>query len=196
MIDYVTLLLVNMSAGYGLLAWFVLKGFDAADKRVWAGGFAVVGLVAMTFGGHLTVNWLLPGAYSSMYGEMSVLFGGVFLGAALCMSLGWDLTAVAGYGALAGAAAVLLGVRMIDLEMTQMPLLSGAGFILSGMGGVCALPVWLWFREHRMVRIAGMLAMLGAAAIWGFIGFLAYWGHAESFGEWVPVLMRGAEGPG
>ncbi len=193
-IDYVTLLLLNMVAGHFLLSLYVYRGLDDPLHPRWAPGFAVVGFTALVFGGHMTAAWPLPGAYSSAYGEMSVLFGMIFLGAALAISRGWSLTSVTIFAFFAGAAAVLLGARMIDLQMTQKPTLSGAGFILSGLCGVFAAPTLLYLRASRPWRLLGMLVALAAAAIWASTGYLAYWGHMQGFGSWVPLVMRGSTG--
>ncbi len=193
-IDYITLLLVNMVAGYFLLGLYVYRGLDDPLHPRWAPGFAAVGLVALVFGAHMAATWPLPGAYSSAYGEMSVLFGMVFLGAALSISRRWSLTSVTIFAFFAGAAAVLLGARIIGLQMTQSRVLAGTGFILSGLGGVFAAPTLVCLRTNRSWRLLGALVMVGAAAIWANIGYFAYWGHMEGFAQWVPQPMRGAGG--
>ncbi len=63
-IDYVTLLLVNMVAGYALLAAYVWIGLDDPLNKRWAPGFAIVGLIALVFGAHMTITWPLIGSYS------------------------------------------------------------------------------------------------------------------------------------
>jgi hypothetical protein len=118
-IDYITLLLVNMTAGFVLLGLYVLRGLDDPLNRRWVPGFAIVGVIAFLFGSHMTLTWPVIGAYNSAFGEMSVLYGGIFLGAALSIARGWSLVSVAIYASLAGAAAVLLGLRIIDLGMTK-----------------------------------------------------------------------------
>jgi putative membrane protein len=193
-IDYITLLLLNMVAGYFLLSVYVYRGLDDPLHPRWTPGFAMVGLIALVFGAHMTATWPVIGPYNSAYGEMSVLFGVVFLGAALAISRGWSLTSVTIFAFFAGGAAVLLGARIIDLQMTQMPLMSGVGFILSGLGGVFAAPTLVCLRGSHSWRLLGALAMLGAAAIWAITAGFAYWGHMESFGGWVPLSMRGAGG--
>ena len=45
MIDYITLLLLNMTAGHFLLAAYVLRGLDSAEPRDWAPAFVVVGAI-------------------------------------------------------------------------------------------------------------------------------------------------------
>jgi putative membrane protein len=190
-IDFVTLLLVNMTAGFVLLAGLVALGLDKPDPRRWVPGFLVVGLMATVFGGYMTVTWPLPGPFSSAYGEMSVLFGVIFLGAALAMALGWELTTVGVYAFFAGLAAMLIGVRILNLGLTLQPLLAGVGFILSGLGGVFAAPTLLWLGKSLPFRYAAALVLLAAAGIWALTAYGAYWQHIEHFSKWVPVVHLG-----
>lgn len=194
-IDYVGLLLVNMTAGFALLAVYVFKGMDGPHHKRWSSAFGLVGLIALVFGGIMATSWPLPGAYSLAYGEMSVLFGGIFLAAALSIAFSWDLLAVAGYAFFAGVAAIVLGVRIISLKMTLFPLLSGIGFILSGLAGVCAFPMLAFFRNNRRARALGALVLLAAAAIWAATVYPEYWAHPKMFEHWVPLTMRGAGTP-
>ena len=187
-IDYVTLLLVNMTAGFVLLAGFVALGLGETDRRRWIPGFLIVGFVALAFGAHMTTTWPLPGPYNSAYGEMSVLLGVIFLGAALAIGMGWELTTVGVYAFLAGLAAMLLGVRFISLGLTLQPLLSGVGFVLSGLGGVFAAPTLLWFGKSLPFRYAAALLLLAAAGIWGLTAYGAYWDHMARFAEWAPAV--------
>jgi putative membrane protein len=185
-IDYITLLLVNMTAGFVLLGRYVLRGLDDPLNRRWVPGFAIVGVIAFLFGSHMTLTWPVIGAYNSAFGEMSVLYGGIFLGAALSIARGWSLVSVAIYASLAGAAAVLLGLRIIDLGMTKEPTLTGIGFMLSGVAGVFAAPTLVWLRRSCACRAVAALLLWAAAAIWALVGYGAYWGHMESFAGWMP----------
>jgi putative membrane protein len=189
-IDYNTLLLINMMAGYFLLAHYVFAGLDGPDQTRWAPGFLMVGLVAVFFGALMTLTWPLPGPYNSAFGEMSVLLGVIFLVAGLALAKGWSLTSVACYAFFAGCAAVLLGVRIIALNLTAAPRLSGAGFIISGLGGVFAAPTLAYLRGNRPFRTIAAIVLVVAALIWAVIGYGGYWGHMASFGEWVPLPMR------
>jgi putative membrane protein len=193
-IDFVSLLLVNMVAGHFLLAAYVYRGLDQADSRGWVPGFAITGLVAAGFGAHMTVHWPLPGAYNSAYGEMSVLFGVIFLGAALAMALRWSLLSVAVYAFFAGWAAIVLGLRILDLGMTLSPTLSGVGFILSGLGGVFAAPTLAYFRHSRLFRTLGALVLAAAGAIWALTVYMGYWMHMDRFSKWVPTIVQETTG--
>ncbi|MBN1458035.1 MAG: DUF981 domain-containing protein [Armatimonadetes bacterium] len=193
-IDYITLLLLNMVAGYFLLSLYVLRGLDDPLHPRWAPGFAIVGLVAFVFGAHMVMTWPVPGPFSSAYGEMSVLYGAIFLGAALSIAYGWSLLPVTVFAFFSGAAAIVLGARIIDLGLTQQPTVAGVGFILSGLGGVFAGPTLLYLRLNRPWRVLASLVLLGAAAVWANTGYYAYWHHLEGFGPWVPLVMRGTAG--
>ncbi len=184
-IDYVTLLLVNMSAGLFVLAIFLLTDLDKEDQRRWCPAFAIVALIAIAGGAHMTISWPLPGSFNMAFGEASIFFGSVYAGAALATGLRMRLGAVALYALAAGAVGVVLGVRIIDLGVTMKPTLSGLGFIFAGMGGVFAYPVYR-LRSVRFLRVIGAIVMLAAAAIWAATGFTAYWSHMASFADYVP----------
>ncbi|UCH34112.1 MAG: DUF981 domain-containing protein [Armatimonadota bacterium] len=194
-IDYVSLLLINMTAGFFLLAYFVYSGLDSPDYTKWAPGFLIVGLVAVSFGAAMTLTWPLPGSFNMAYGEMSVLLGIIFLVAGLATAKGWDLITVACYAFFAGCAAVILGIRIINLDLTLSPMLSGIGFIISGIAGIFAAPTWAFMRANRPYRVVAAIILTAAGLIWAAVVYPAYWAHAESFGEWAPVLMRGAGAP-
>jgi putative membrane protein len=191
-IDYVSLLLLNMLCGYFLLAWYVASGLDDADQGRWAPAFGMVGLVAAVFGGVMAATWPLPGAYGYMFGEMSVVFGVVFLGAAVAFARGSDLRPVALYALFAGLAAVVVGIRIMVLRLTKEPVLAGVGFILSGLGGVGALPTLVWFRRARTVRYVAAAVLVLAGLIWAATVYPEYWLHPAIFGKWVPMILRNA----
>jgi len=175
-IDYVALMLINMTAGFFLLGCFVWRGLDSEDRINWAPAFAITGLVAVVCGFAMTFTWPLSKPYSMAYGEMSVLLGVLFLGAALALAKGWELMPLAIYGLFAGIAAMLLGVRIIELKLTLIPLLSGIGFILSGAAGVFS-PVVVWQSEQKGLRVLCALVLFATAALWASTGYLAYWAH-------------------
>jgi putative membrane protein len=177
MIDYLTLMLINMAAGLFLLGCFVWRDLDSPeDAGRWVPAFAIVGLVAAIGGFAITFTWPLPKPYSSAYGEMSVLFGVLFLGLALALAKKWELLPLAIYAFFAGAAATLLGVRILDLGLTAKPVLSGVGFILCGLCGIFS-PLVVWQNDKNGLRIIGSLVLFAASAIWALTGCLAYWMH-------------------
>ena len=193
-VDYVTLLLVNMAAGYFILAGYLFRGLDEDDQQKWAPAFGVTGVVALVFGGLMTVTWPLPGPFNMAFGELSVLFGIIFAGAALCLARDWNMDCLAFYAFFAGLAAVVIGAYILQNGLTQNPMMAGIGFILSGMGGVFAFPTLTWLRSNMTVRMVGAVIMAAAGAIWAFTGYMAYWGHMSSFGPWIPVVSQMVEG--
>jgi putative membrane protein len=192
MVDFVSLLLLNMTAGYVLLSLYVYRGLDDPLNRRWTAGFLMVGLVAFIFGGYMALTWPLPGPYSSIFSEMSVMFGVIFLAAGLAIAHGWSLLPVTVVAFFAGAAAVVTGARIIDIGLTTTPRLSGVGFILSGLAGVFSAPTLRYLRGNRSFRLIAMVWLLAAAAIWAFVVYMEYWAHPPLFGEWVPPIMREA----
>jgi putative membrane protein len=185
-IDFLSLLLVNMVAGFVLLAAYVYSGLEDPNQKRWAPGFLMVGLVAVIFGGQIVTRWLLPGSFNTAYGESSVLFGFVFLGAGVSMALGWGLETVVLYALFAGLAALVTGAQIFHLGLSTYPWLTATGFVLSGGLGVCAAPVYLWLRKSRPVRALGMLAALGAALVWAATAYPEYWMHLQMFAKWTP----------
>lgn len=189
-IDYITLMLINMVAGLVLLADFVYRGLDGANMKRWIPGFGLVGGIALATGLHMMWTWPVPGSFNISFGETTVLFGGLFLMAAIAIAQGWDLFTLTVYAFFAGLTAMVVGARIIDLEQTRRPLVAGLGFILTGLGGVLSAPTLVYFRDNKTWRTAGAVVLLLAALIWAFIGYLAYWGHLETFSEWQPPVMR------
>jgi len=188
-LDYVPLLLINMAAGLVILAHFVHAGLDATDRGRWAPAFGIAGVIALAGGFYMIWTWPLPGSYNAAFGEMSVLLGGLFLGAAWATAKGWDLLPVTLYAFLAGLMAVVLGVRIWNLGLTRTPALTGIGFLLTGSGGLFALPAYC-FRTVKGLRVVGALVLVAAAAIWTLIAGAGYWDHLASFAKWVPATMR------
>ncbi|MBW4616188.1 MAG: DUF981 domain-containing protein [Desmonostoc vinosum HA7617-LM4] len=184
-IDYITLMLINMVAGLFLLAYYVDRGIDSPHQKQWIPGFGITGAIALTTGLHMTFTWPVGGSFNIAFGETSVLFGVLFVATAIALSQGWELLTIAVYAFFAGLAAIVIGVRIIDLQLTKQPLLSGIGFILTGLGGICAAPTLQW-KTNRIWRFLGVVVLIIAALIWTSIGYSAYWSHLESFQKWVP----------
>ena len=55
-IDYLTLLLINMAAGFTLLAVFILFGWESPQPRRWVSAFAATGFIALAFGIHMSMT--------------------------------------------------------------------------------------------------------------------------------------------
>lgn len=184
-IDFLTLMLFNMAAGLVLLAWYVVKGLDDPDQPKWAPAFAVPGLIALLNGLRIAWLWPLPGSYNVAFGDTSVLLGILFLGAAWSLAAKRDLLPHSVYAFFAGLAAILVGVRIVTLHMTLVPLLTGAGFVLTGAAGVFS-GFALRCRKNMAIRVVGALTLLGAAAIWSFNACAGYWMHLAGFAKWMP----------
>ena len=189
-IDFVTLLLTNMGAGFLILAAYVVRGMDQEDQRSWSLGFLPVGVVGVLFGGYMVTTWPLPGPFNSAFGECSVLLGILFLMAGIGLALGWRLNVIAAYGIPAGLAAIVFGVRILVLKLTQAPIPSGTGFILSGVAGLFALPTVTAWRALLPWRYLAAAVLVGIAMLWLFTAYAGIWGHMEAFGKWVPYPMR------
>lgn len=188
-INYITLMLINMVAGLFLLAYYVYDGLDSDRQKKWIPGFGMTGAIALTTGLHMIFTWPIRASFNIAYGEMSVLFGILFIAASLCLANDWDLLTVTIYAFFAGAASILVGLRIMNLGLTRQPILTGIGFILSGLAGVCATPSLYW-RTNRTWRLVGTAVLVTAALIWALTGYMAYWGHLEDYSKWVPLPMR------
>lgn len=181
-------MLINLVAGLFLLAAYVYLGLSDPHQKRWIPGFGMTGGIALTTGLHMIFTWPVTGSFNIAYGEMSVLFGILFLASAIAIAFSWDLITVAVYGFFAGVAAIVVGLRIINLGLTKQPLLSGIGFILTGLGGVFAAPT-LYFKTNRM-RIVGAIVLVVAALIFALTGYLAYWNHLAQYSNWKPLPMR------
>ncbi len=188
-IDYLTVLMINLAAGTALLAYFVLKGIPSDDTKAFAAGFGVVGLIAFLGGGHMALNWPLPGSYNIGFGESTLLFGAVFLGASYALAKGWDLLPISIYAFFAGVEALLVGLRIIDLGLTKSPLISGIGFILAGIGGIAAAPGLNLLKKSQTFRYIAAGVLVIVSLFWAYTFYASLWGHLESFTSWVPLTM-------
>ncbi|MBW4537746.1 MAG: DUF981 domain-containing protein [Myxacorys chilensis ATA2-1-KO14] len=193
-IDYITLMLINLAAGLSLLSAYVYRGLDEPIQKRWVPGFGVVGAIALVTGLHMVFTWAVPGSYNIAFGETSVLFGILFVGTAWALAAGWELITLAAYGFFAGLAATLIGIRIINLGLTQTPLVTGVAFILTGLGGIFAAPTLHW-KSTRSLRTVGALILGLAALIFTVIALKAYWSHLEGFSNWKPLPMRGVTPP-
>lgn len=188
-VNYIPLMLINMVAGLFILASYVYLGLDGTQQKRWIPGFGMTGAIALTTGLHMIFTWPLPGSFNIAFGEMSVLFGILFIGASLSLANEWDLLTVTIYAFFAGVAALVIGLRILNLGLTRQPILSAIGFILSGLSGICAAPA-LYLRTNHTLRLIGSIVLVAAALIWAFTGYMAYWGHLADYSKWVPYPMR------
>ena len=189
MVDYVTLMLINMCAGLTILGLFLWFGFESDNRKGWVPGLLMSGVVAeltgfaMTFTRPLThvmgydVHWA-----NMVYGEMTVLLGMSLLGAALALWMNRALYTVAVYGMLAGIAAVVLGVGIIVLHVHPIPLWGAIGLILTGAAGVVTLPAVRLARGRPLRWLSGAM-LLAAAMLWGYMAYAAYWMHLSHWAK-------------
>jgi putative membrane protein len=185
-IDYISLMLINLAAGLTLLASYVYFGLSSSNQKRWIPGFGVVGAIALVTGLQMIFTWPVIGSFNIAFGETTVLFGILFVGTSLTLAMGWELLALGIYGFFAGLVSLLIGFRIINLGLTQLPLLAGIGFILVGLGGIFSAPT-LYLKENRFLRIIGAILLVVAALIFGFIGLTAYWVHLADFSTWKPL---------
>jgi putative membrane protein len=189
-IDFVTLLLLNMSSGFVILALYLFRGLDHEDQGGWSLGFGMVGLIALLFGGYMSVTWPLPGPFGSIFGDLSVFFGLIFLFTGIGLARRWPLHIVAVYAIPVGLASMLTAVRIYMLNLTATPFISAVGFFFTGVAAVFALPTLTILRRILAWRVFAGAVLLLIALLWLAIGFGGMWNHAESFGKWVPLVMR------
>jgi len=188
-IDFITLLLVNMAAGLLILTLFLLRGFGSPGEKAWAPALGMVGLVGSLAGGYMALTWPVRqmGEYNvtwanPAFGEMSVLLGVAFLGAAVAVAKEWTLMPVAIYGLVAGIVAMVLGVRIFGVGLSAKPLATAVGFLLTGLGGPLVLAVVL-APTKRFLRALASVCLIPAAGIWLLTAILGYWAHMEMFSK-------------
>jgi putative membrane protein len=181
MIDFVTLMSVSAAAGLFVVACYVYWGLDDQDQKRWSPAFLVPGFVLAVTGLYMVFAWPLgKGVYASPYGEMSVLFGALLLGAGIALANEWNLIPVAIFGLFAGPAAMVFGVSFILLKLSLHPMAEGVSFILAGLGGVFALPT-LYLRENRLFRLVGALILCVSAALLALSAYGGMWMHLSTW---------------
>jgi putative membrane protein len=188
-IDYLTLMLINLTAGLVMLALWVFMDSHQPAQRRWVTGFLMSGAVASVTGLHMILTWPLPGSFNIIFGEMSVFFGVLMLGLAFVVWFSLDLLPIAVYGTLVGIAALILGAQVLGLGLTQAPTLSGVAFLWMGVIGVFSVPMLL-LRKSTAFRTFGTAGLALAALLWGLTGYMAYWGHVKPFGSWKPAMLK------
>ncbi len=193
-IDCLGMLLVNMVAGLVMLACYAARGITAENQRAWTPGFAATGLIALAGGLFICFTWPLIGAFNTAFGEPAALFGVTFLALALATWTGMGLTGVGIYAAVSGVAAIVVGCRIIDLHITAQPVMSGVGFILTGLAGVLLLAA-AWLKQNAAFRAVFATVAVLAALLWALTGYGAMWMHVKTFENWKPATMAAPPAP-
>jgi len=186
--DYITLLLANMTAGLWVLAAFLLFRGAGECRKAWAAALGMPGAVAFVVGLGMVFTWPIPRLEkmnlmwaNCAYGEMSVLLGVLFLGAAWAVAKGWKLWPLGIYSAVAGAAAIVVGAAIWKLWLSAAPLLTAVGFFLSGASGVLIGPALTERRWRWPFAVVVALLLVAAGVIWAVTAGLGYWAHMERF---------------
>ncbi len=83
-VNYLTLMLTNLVAGLVVLALFLVFFAERHSKRLVA-GFLLTGSIGIATGLPMVLTWPLPGSHNIAFGEMSLLFGGLYFFAGLSL---------------------------------------------------------------------------------------------------------------
>lgn len=189
--DFVALMLINLAAGLALLAHYLYQMPEAGTRRSWAAGFFAVGLVGFALGFDMVTQWPLPGGYNVAFGEPALFLSTAFLAAAITLTFEWEPLIPALYGAFGGVQAILVGIRLLQLHMTQAPTIAFLGYVSAGVGGLLALPALEW-RDRRWIAIAAAVVLGLSAILWAITGYEALWSHILDFSKWLPPTLAHA----
>jgi len=190
-VDYTGVMLVGIAAGFVILADYLWRAPKAEERTAWAAGFFAAGLLGLLTSVPMILMWPLPGSYNIAFGETALYLSVAFLAAAVTLALRWEPLIPAIYGFFGGLIAVVVGLRIWDLGMTQEPALTGIGYLAAGLGGVLTLPAIRW-RETRWIALVAAICLAVAAVVFLLIGYEAYWGHLKDFAHWLPPTLAHA----
>ena len=149
-IDFLALALLVLVIGLAMVALYFAHYINNKPKNV-APGMLLAGFIGFVLGLYIIFTWPLPSSYNIAFGEPLVLFGALLFGTGLAIIREWDLVSLGVFAFLAGIVAIIVGVRLINLQMTKEPLISGLGYIFTGLSGVLYLPAYLT-RERPLLR--------------------------------------------
>jgi putative membrane protein len=187
-IDFIGVMLVNLAAGLALLAHYLYVDPAPGERRSWAAGFFAVGLLGLITAVAMITTWPLPGSYNVAFGEPAAFLSTAFLAAAVTLTFEWEPLIPSMYGLFGGILAIVVGLRLMGLHMTQEPAIAGLGYISAGLGGILTLPALQW-RKVRWLAIVTAVILGISAVVWLFTGYEAVWGHIADFSKWVPATM-------
>jgi len=191
-VDYLTLFMGGIVAGFALLLYFVWTGMELEKSKAFAPAFGAVGLLAVISGMHMALTWPLPGVHNIVFGEPFVLFGFVFLAAAYALAKGWDLTPVTIFAVAAGAYAVILAFAILNYGITRHPTETFLGYLGAGLTGILSPLVWK-LRNNKVIRVLAIILLVLTLVAWFMTMYGSLTGHSNpqgSFGKWVPPVMR------
>jgi len=187
-VDYTAVMLVGLAAGFVILAHYLYTNPAPEMRQPWAAGFAAAGLLGLVTAVPMITSWPLPGGYNVAFGEPALFLSVAFLAAALTLGLKWEPLIPALFGFFGGVIAIVIGVRLWSLGMTQEPWITGIGYIAAGLGGVFTLPA-INFRTIRWLALAGAVFLGIAAVAFLFTGYGAFWTHITDFAKYLPPTM-------
>lgn len=186
--DFIAVMLINLAAGLALLAHYIYVNPEKGTRKSWAAGFFATGFLGLLTSFAMIVMWPLPGSYNVAFGEPALLLSVAFLAAAITLTFEWEPLIPAIYGAFGGLAAIIVGIRLADLHMTQSPTIAMLGYVTAGIGGILVMPALQW-RKVRGIAIITAIILGIAAVIWAITGYEAIWGHIADFSKWLPATM-------
>jgi putative membrane protein len=190
-IVYLTLMMTNIAAALFLLALYIFRGFAAENQKKWIPAFALSGGIALATGLHMIFVWPMPSVYNIAFGELSIMLGGLLVAGAWAIAKSWSFVPLGVYAFFASLAAVVVGVRFINLQISKEPLVVAAVLILTGVSGVLALPATFFYQRNpglsRAIQWAAIIALVVAGGVLAFSAYTGYWDHLESFQAYKPA---------
>jgi putative membrane protein len=187
-IDYAAVMLVGLGAGFVVLAHYLYVDPEPDQRQPWAAAFFSAGLLGLVTSVPMILTWPLASSYNIAFGEPALFLSVAYVGAAITLAMRWEPLFPALYGFFGGLIAIVVGLRIISLHMTQEPLLAGVGYLAAGLAGCLTLPAINWRRQRWLALSASVL--LGVAAlVFLFTGYGAYWSHLAGFAKWQPATM-------
>ncbi len=183
-VDYVALMLVNLTIAMVLVALYFAKYINE-NPKVLAPGLLLTGFVGLVTGLHMIFFWPLPSSYNIAFGELMVLYAALLVFTGIAFLADWELLSMGIVAVLGGVVSVIVGVRVFNRGMTKEPLVAALGYVATGAAGILSLPAYLT-KKSPVLRMLAALAALGAAIIWAITGYGSYWAHLESFAKWAP----------
>ncbi len=179
MINFLTLVMLDVVAGFVLLTYFLAIGLDTERGKGLAPAFGGVGLLNLVLGLGITMTWPLPGSYNIVFGEAAAMFGIVFLAAGLAIARDWDLYPVTLVAAIFGVYLLIASWGIFSLNMTRTPLMTTVLYALVGLAALLA-PLGWKKREDSVILKAGMALTIITALLW-FVTFArTLLGHLQS----------------